>query len=78
MERIREAIKNADAVLIGVGDEFTQRKAEKEQIIRAYNKVAELIEGKPWFAVTVNTDDLIYESKPVSYTHLTLPTILLV
>lgn len=63
MERIREAIKNADAVLIGVGDEFTQRKAEKEQIIRAYNKVAELIEGKPWFAVTVNTDDLIYESK---------------
>ena len=63
MERIREAIKNADAVLIGVCDEFTQRKAEKEQIIRAYNKVAELIEGKPWFAVTVNTDDLIYESK---------------
>lgn len=63
MERISELIRSADAVLLGTGDEFTTKKADREQVIRAYDKLAALVEGKPWFAVTVNTDDLIYESK---------------
>lgn len=62
MKRIQEMIAQADMVLLGFGDEFTERKADREDVIRAYNKVAELINGKPWFAVTVNTDDIIYES----------------
>lgn len=63
MERILQAVRGADAVLIGVGDEFTVRKAERGDILAAYDRLAELVAGKPWFAVTVNTDDLIYESK---------------
>lgn len=75
MEDILQALNGADAVLIGTGDEFTVKKvmragdeaaageAAREQIIRAYDRLAKLVEGKPWFAVTVNTDDLIYESK---------------
>lgn len=63
MEKILEAIRNADAVLIGTGDEFTERKAARKEIIRAYDTLAEMVAGKPWFAVTVNTDDLIYESR---------------
>lgn len=63
MERVKEWIAGSDAVLLGFGDEFTLRKAAKEQVIAAYNQTARLIAGKPWFAVTVNTDDLIYESE---------------
>lgn len=63
MNRIKEMITQADMVLLGFGDEFTDRKASREEVVRAYDKVEELIHGKPWFAVTVNTDDLIYESK---------------
>ena len=62
MEQIRKLIADADMVLIGVGDEFTRRKASKEDILLAYEKVAELIKGKPWFLVTLNTDDLVYEA----------------
>lgn len=62
MNRVKQMIAEADMVLLGFGDEFTLRKAEKEKVIEAYNRVAALIAGKPWFAITVNTDDLIYES----------------
>lgn len=63
MKRIQDMIAQADMVLLGFGDEFTERRASREDVIRAYNRVEEIIHGKPWFAVTVNTDDLIYESK---------------
>ncbi|EET62520.1 hypothetical protein BRYFOR_05555 [Marvinbryantia formatexigens DSM 14469] len=63
MQEIQKVIENADVVLIGIGDEFTEKKAAKEDIIKAYNILAKLVSGKPWFAVTVNTDDLIYESQ---------------
>ncbi|MDO5540786.1 MAG: hypothetical protein Q4F83_12090 [Eubacteriales bacterium] len=62
MEEILKVIRDSDMVLIGIGDEFTERKVKREQIIEAYNYVNQMIQGKPWFAVTINTDDLIYES----------------
>lgn len=62
MEEILRVIQDSDMVLIGIGDEFTEKKAQRAQIIEAYNYVNQMIQGKPWFAVTVNTDDLIYES----------------
>lgn len=63
MERIREMIAESDMVLIGIGDQFSEKMAEKEDIMKAYQVLYELVNGKPWFAVTLNTDDLIYESK---------------
>lgn len=62
MEEVKKIIQDSDMVLIGIGDEFTEKKAPRQQIIEAYNCVNQMIQGKPWFAVTVNTDDLIYES----------------
>ena len=63
MEQLTEIIQQSDMVLIGVGDEFTEKKGNtKEEILRAYQKVMELIGGKPWFLVTVNTDDLVYDA----------------
>lgn len=60
---LEELIKESDMVLIGTGDEFSREKCQKEKIIQAYNILAEMIKGKPWFAITVNTDDLIYQSE---------------
>lgn len=63
MEQLTEIIQQSDMVLIGVGDEFTEKKGNtKEEILQAYQKVMELINGKPWFLVTVNTDDLVYDA----------------
>ncbi len=61
-EQIKEQIKDADMVLIGIGDQFSREKAEKEEIMKAYACLAKMIAGKTWFAVTLNTDDLIYEA----------------
>lgn len=62
-EQMTAKIQEADYVLIGIGDEFSIKKKTREEILSAYNTLAELIEGKSWFVVTLNTDDLIYESK---------------
>ena len=62
IEKIREIIEQSDMVLIGVGDEFTEKKASREEILNAYQKVMELVKGKPWFLVTINTDDLVYDA----------------
>lgn len=40
---------------------YAQLPAEHE-VIQAYNKLRELIGAKPYFVVTLNTDDLIYRS----------------
>lgn len=63
MKRILKAVAQADAVLIGTGDEFTEKKAKRSRIIAAYDRLAQIVLPKPWFAVTVNTDDLIFESR---------------
>lgn len=63
MDKIKGIIDSSDMVLIGIGDQCSKEKAEREEIVKAYNCLAKLIAGKPWFAVTLNTDDLIYESE---------------
>ena len=62
MNQIETMIQEADMVLIGVGDEFTEKKNSREDILKAYQKLMVLVKGKPWFLVTVNTDDLVYDA----------------
>lgn len=62
IQKIKEIIQASDMVLLGFGDQFSEKTAEPAKILKAYEGVSQLIQGKPWFAVTVNTDDLIYES----------------
>jgi NAD-dependent SIR2 family protein deacetylase len=80
-QRITERIKEADMVLVGIGEEFSPsfsgEKGELEpyqkslfysqidenhEIFAAYRHLQELLGEKPYFIVTMNTDDLIYRS----------------
>lgn len=93
-QNIYEMIKDAEMILIGIGEEFSPKYQEAEsaanmetengtaadllepykksrfyaevpedhEVIRAYNRLRELVGAKPYFVVTMNTDDLIYKS----------------
>lgn len=41
---------------------FLREISDEHEIIRAYGRLRELIGAKPYFVVTLNTDDLIYRS----------------
>lgn len=61
-KKIEEAIQEAEFVLIGIGEEFRETDENRGQLLRAYQKLAELVSGKPYFVVTQNKDDLIFSS----------------
>lgn len=79
-EEVLERIKDAEMILIGIGEEFSPRLSEAEkknpflrsryyetipadhEVIQAYNSLRGLIGARPYFVVTLNTDDLIYRS----------------
>ena len=84
LQYIKEIIRNADQVLIGIGEDwnlFEKRKAEseaesdylsvlsleessqkKESVMDAYESLYELVKDKPHFVVTMNADDVIYQT----------------
>lgn len=53
-----EKIKNADMVLVGIGEEFDNN----ENAIDAYNKLADELQGKNYFIVSLCMDDQIFSS----------------
>lgn len=62
LEQIRQYIESAELILIGIGEEFSIKKNGRDEVLKAYEKLAELLKGKGYFIVTLQTDDLIYES----------------
>lgn len=83
IEKIKEIIREAEMILIGVGEEmqpalpeclneemacirpFAESRyyaslPEDAPIIASYKKLKKLIGVKPYFVVTLNTDDLVY------------------
>ncbi len=62
MNTLKELIDEADMLLIGIGNEFSEKKADRESVLDAYRTLHEMIRMKPWFLVTLNTDDLVYEA----------------
>lgn len=52
------AFNDFDMVLIGIGDEYNNN----EDALAAYNSLAEGLEGKNYFVVSLCMDDIIYES----------------
>lgn len=83
-QKLSELIKDAEMILIGIGEEFTPvcpafsenqwlepylrsrfyaELPEDHEVIKAYDRLRDLIGAKPYFAVTLNTDDLIYRSR---------------
>lgn len=99
LNKVRDAVKEADLVLVGIGTEFAEsfqemfeqpfykklideaqsednaeqicqylkyhylRKNENSTIISAYNSLADILDGKNYFVVSLCTDDYIYKSK---------------
>ncbi len=79
-EQALERIKEAEMILVGIGEEFSPHLPEAEkknsflrsryyesipsdhEVIQAYNRLRSLIGARPYFVVTLNTDDLIYRS----------------
>ncbi len=67
---IKEAVDQAEFVLVGIGEEFQEARGEDEKareekkrlIVSAYNRLAKLLQGKTYFIVTENRDDLIFAS----------------
>lgn len=60
---ILQDIKDAELVLVGIGTEFSAKYAEKERVLDAYNRLAVLLQDKNYFLLTINTDDVIFESE---------------
>ena len=42
---------------------FYEELPEEHEVLRAYRRLRELIGAKPYFVVTLNTDDLIYRAQ---------------
>lgn len=51
-------IKDAEMIFVGIGEEFDNNN----DALDAYNKLAEMLNGKNYFVVSLCMDDVIYES----------------
>lgn len=63
LEQIKEHVREAELILVGIGEEFSIEKESREKVLEAYNHLADILRGKGYFIVTLQTDDLIYESR---------------
>ena len=62
MEAVKKDIQEADMVLVGIGTEFNGKNQKRETLLKAYGYLAGMLDGKNYFVVTLNTDDLIFDS----------------
>ena len=87
-EQAAECIRDAEMILVGIGEEFSpeftlpeseaqasafradclksrfyEQLPAQHEILQAYNRLRALIGAKPYFVVTMNTDDLIFRSE---------------
>jgi hypothetical protein len=63
LQQIKEHVSAAELILVGIGEEFSIEKYGREKVLSAYNELASVLKGKGYFVVTLQTDDLIYESE---------------
>lgn len=59
---IKRKVEEAEFVLIGIGKEFQCTGENKEKLLQAYHQLSTLVKGKPYFVVTENEDDMIFET----------------
>lgn len=62
MKELISEINDSQYVLVGIGSEWKLQNNDKETLLKAYNKLAELLKDKNYYIVTICTDDVIYES----------------
>ncbi|MDO5422515.1 MAG: hypothetical protein Q4F41_02165 [Eubacteriales bacterium] len=61
-KEIKEILEQAEMILVGIGSECAADAYEPAEIAEFYENLAKLVEGKPYFVVTLNTDDRIWDS----------------
>ncbi len=61
-EKIKKQVEEAEFILIGIGKEFRSEGNERQTLLQAYNQLEKLVKGKPYFVVTENEDEVIFES----------------
>lgn len=60
LEYLQQKIQEADAVLIGIGNELVLREGREKQVSLAYEKIRQLIEKKNYFIISENDDDELF------------------
>ncbi len=60
MQQLKDRIKECDKLLIGIGEEWN--KDSVPEILKAYEKLADLVKEKDYFIVTTVTDAEIFNS----------------
>lgn len=64
---IKKEINEAEFVLIGIGKEFKLAEDNQEKLLSAYDQLETLVKGKPYFVLTENQDDVIFQSKLLDF-----------
>ncbi len=62
MQKIEKAVNDSEFVLVGIGEEWSSRKADEQVVREAYTNLAKLLKGKPYFILTENEDQTIFSS----------------
>ena len=68
IDEIQEQLAGAEKVLVGLGEEWKwnrqgeDAKERREELVRAYEKLYQMLQNKDYFIVTLATDALIYET----------------
>ena len=62
LEEIKTQIREAEFVLVGIGEEFKAVSGSEERIAKSYACLERLLKGKLYFLVTQNEDDGIFSS----------------
>lgn len=67
-----EKIRNADLVLIGIGEELSSDNCNKEELLTFFNNLSCVLKDKNYFVVSINQDSVIFESS-LSSENITAP-----
>lgn len=62
INEILDKIEDAELILIGIGEEFYTSENSETDVNSAYERLAEILEGKNYFVVSLCNDDIIYSS----------------
>lgn len=62
IEELKNLISEAQGILVGVGEEFAANdKNNAGRITEAYKSILDMVDGKNYFVVSENSDELIFE-----------------
>lgn len=67
-----DKIKDADMILVGIGEELSTEKNQTNELINFYNVLAEMIADKNYFIISINSDSVVFDSE-LNHERITAP-----